>query len=203
MEVIKHTKFIWQYLNVFDNNLCDHVREECLEHLHYNDMAYKRDRNHIVQNDSYNLSFESRQNPNLFLRKKLWDTDQKVNDVYSKVQDHYCSNNALFQYTLSNLSVIGFNTEYHFRHYSKNDLYHWHCDLHYEKTFVLSGILYLNDDFGGGGTRFLMDKLTVQPIKNSMLFFPCGPYFIHKSVPIKYGEKTIIWSCFDAVCEKP
>ena len=97
--------------------------------------------------------------------------------------------------------VTGFRTNYHYRNYALKEEYKWHCDFHYNQRFILSGLLYLNDDFDGGGTRFLMDRLTVEPIKGSLLMFPCGPYFIHRSVPIKNGEKNIIWTCFDRVSQ--
>ena len=199
MEIIKHTKFVWQYLNVFEDGIADYVLDECMTYLHNDPLIPTRKQTFSVKNDSYNLSIIARQHPNLMSRKKLWDVDQLIHKLYFDIQNHYISNNALFQYTIKSAEVIGFNADYHFRHYSINEEYKWHCDFHHDKRFILSGLLYLNDDFVGGGTRFLMDKLTVKPIKNSVLVFPCGPYFIHRSVPIKNGEKSIIWVCFDRV----
>jgi hypothetical protein len=201
MKVIKHTKFIWQYLDIFEDNICEHIANECMTHLHNDSLVSPREQTFSIKNDSYNLTFVAKKHPNLLSRKKLWDVDQLIHKIYCEVQNHYTENNALFRYTMSAAQITGFNSEYHFRHYSLNEEYKWHCDFHSNKNFVLSGITYLNDDFEGGGTRFLMDKLTVQPIKNSLLMFPSGPYFIHKSVPIRNGEKTIIWACFDRVCQ--
>lgn len=202
MEVIKHTKFIWQYLNVLDEGVVDYIKDECMTYLHEDPIVLSRPQTFSVKNDSYNLTDVAKIHPNLLSRKRLWKVDQTIHEIYGKIQNEYISNNALFQYSIKAAKVIGFNSNYHFRHYSVNEEYKWHCDLHWQKKFLLSGILYLNDNFEGGGTRFLVDKLTVQPIKNSMLVFPCGPYFVHKSVPIKNGEKTIIWACFDRISEE-
>jgi hypothetical protein len=201
MEIVKHTKFIWEYLNVFDEGVCDHITDVCMTHLHNDSLVPTRPQTFSVKNDSYNLTTVSRMHPNLFSRKKLYEVDQTINKLYNDIQNHYCINNILFRYTINAARITGFKSEYHFRHYNVNEEYKWHCDFHYEKKFVLSGLVYLNDDFEGGGTRFLMDKLTVQPKKNSMLVFPCGPYFIHRSVPIKNGNKSVIWACFDRVSQ--
>jgi hypothetical protein len=202
MEVIKHTKFIWQYLNVFDDGVCDYILDECMTHLHNDSLIPTREQTFSVRNDSYNLSQICRLHPNLMSRKKLWDVDQTIHKLYQKIQNHYIDNNALFRYTINASWTIGFESQYHFRHYSHNEEYKWHVDIDPNKRFILSGLLYLNDNFTGGGTRFLTDKLTVQPKKNSMLMFPCGPYFIHRSVPIKDGEKSVIWACFDRISQE-
>lgn len=201
MEVIKHTPFVWQYYNVFEDGVVEWIDEECKKHMHDDPTVPTRPQTFSVKNDSYNLTTTSRLHPSLISRKKLYEVDQKIDGLYNKVQNHYISNNALFRYSMNAAMVVGFNTEYHYRHYSVAEEYKWHCDFHYSKRFLLSGLVYLNDNFEGGGTRFLMDRLTCQPVKNSMLVFPCGPYFIHRSVPIKNGEKSVIWACFDRISQ--
>lgn len=198
-EIIKHTPFVWQILNVADEETIDYIRESCIEHLHKDNIVIERERNNTVKNSSYNLSDVIRLHPNIQKRKLLYEVDQKINDIYSECQMEYCRTNQLFKYTLFANNTIGFRTQYHFRNYEKKEEYKWHTDLSENHTFLLSGILYLNDDFEGGGTRFMLDRLTVNPVKGSILMFPCGPYFIHKSVPVKSGTKNIIWSCYDGV----
>ena len=202
MKVIKHTPFVWQYYDVFEDGVVDWIDSECREYMHDHVDVPTRPQTFSVKNDSYNLTTISRIHPNLVARKKLYDVDQKINTLYNEIQSHYIQNNPLFQYTVKAARIVAFNSEYHYRHYDVGEEYKWHCDFHYSKRFVLSGLVYLNDDFEGGGTRFLMDKLTCQPKKNSMLVFPCGPYFIHRSVPIKNGEKSVIWACFDRIHEE-
>jgi hypothetical protein len=201
-EIIKHTPFVWQILNVADEETIDYIRESCVEHLHNDTIILERDRNNTVKNSSYNLTGSLRLHPNIGKRNLLYQVDQRVNKIYSECQNIYCKENVLFQYSLFAAKIVGFRTEYHFRNYEVGEEYKWHIDLQSDQKYLMSGILYLNDDFDGGGTRFMMDKLTVEPKKGSMLMFPCGPYFVHKSVSVKEGTKNIIWSCYDGFSKK-
>ena len=200
-EIIKHTPFVWQYLNVASDDEVKYITEGCKEYMLHDDAIPSREQTFSVRNTSFNLTELVRMHPNLKSRAGLYEVDQKIHKLYCDIQNHYTAKNALFRYTLNGARVTGFRTNYHYRHYAFNEEYKWHCDFHYNKRFILSGLLYLNDDFDGGGTRFLMDRLTVEPIKGSLLMFPCGPYFIHRSVPIKNGEKNIIWTCFDRISQ--
>ena len=58
-----------------------------------------------------------------------------------------------------------------------------------------ASFLYLNDDFDGGDTRFMNDKLTVTPKKGTVLCFPVDHYHIHKGVKVSGGHKKILWNC--------
>jgi prolyl 4-hydroxylase len=68
---------------------------------------------------------------------------------------------------------------------------------------VLTMIIYLNDDFTGGTTRFKNLQKEFQPVKNNSLLFyslqkngnKCHPLSLHSGMPVKTGEKYIanIW----------
>jgi len=68
---------------------------------------------------------------------------------------------------------------------------------------VLTMIIYLNDDFTGGTTRFKHLQREFQPVKhNGLLFYSlqkngnkCHPLSLHSGMPVKTGEKYIanIW----------
>jgi len=68
---------------------------------------------------------------------------------------------------------------------------------------VLTMLIYLNDDFTGGSTKFPKLNLDIKPPKyGGVMFRPleedsnrCHPYALHKGTPIKTGEKYIcnIW----------
>ena len=68
---------------------------------------------------------------------------------------------------------------------------------------VLTMIIYLNDDFTGGTTRFKNLQTEFQPVKNNGLLFyslqkdgdKCHPLSLHSGMPVKTGEKYIanIW----------
>ena len=198
MKKIEHTPFIWQYLDITSNEEIETIRNACLEHVHNNDEFVERNRSDAVRNSSYNLTdaFSPIQS-NLLLRQKMYDVDQSLSKIYQEAQDLYIKENELFRYTLEAANVTALGTSYHFRNYDVGDEYDYHVDLWEKGRFILSGILYLNDDFEGGDTHYLVDDIHVKPIKNSIVMCPCGPYFIHSSVPVKKGTKNIIWSCFD------
>ena len=68
---------------------------------------------------------------------------------------------------------------------------------------ILTMIIYLNDDFTGGTTRFKNLQKDFQPVKNNALLFyslqkngnKCHPLSLHAGMPVKTGEKYIanIW----------
>ena len=68
---------------------------------------------------------------------------------------------------------------------------------------ILTMIIYLNDDFTGGTTRFKNLQTEFQPVKNNGLLFyslqkdgdKCHPLSLHSGMPVKTGEKYIanIW----------
>ena len=68
---------------------------------------------------------------------------------------------------------------------------------------VVTMIIYLNDDFTGGTTRFKNLQTEFQPVKNNGLLFyslqkdgdKCHPLSLHSGMPVKTGEKYIanIW----------
>jgi hypothetical protein len=81
------------------------------------------------------------------------------------------------------------------RMYNESDSYEWHGDQSPNDHAEFSYIIYLNDDFDGGETRFMNDKLTVTPKKGTVLCFPVDHYHIHKGVKVSGGHKKILWNC--------
>jgi prolyl 4-hydroxylase len=99
--------------------------------------------------------------------------------------------------------------------YGKGGFYREHHDSVYEddesnKQFlslgghrILTMLIYLNDDFDGGATRFVNIKKDIKPPKHgSILFYPldkqfkrCHPKALHAGLPLESGEKIIanVW----------
>lgn len=65
---------------------------------------------------------------------------------------------------------------------------------------ILTVLIYLNDDFEGGATKFPNLNLELKPKPgDAVVFFPlaqnelkCHPYALHAGMPVKSGEK---WVC--------
>ena len=89
-----------------------------------------------------------------------------------------------------------------YRFYDEGDCYDWHVDEAPDVHFALSVIMYLNDDFEGGSTLFLEDRVKVDPKKGSVLVFPCDFRTIHKGTKVKSGTKKIIWTCLENFFDK-
>tara|TARA_B000000475_G_scaffold195220_1_gene158110 strand:- start:1362 stop:1997 length:636 start_codon:yes stop_codon:yes gene_type:complete len=59
----------------------------------------------------------------------------------------------------------------------------------------LSVIVYLNDDFEGGATRFLYtstEDMAMKPPKGSAIIFPSNWCFKHQGNPVESGKKRIL-----------
>jgi len=122
-----------------------------------------------------------------------------VRDIYQKI----CSKYNLNFENAEDLQVVK---------YEANNFYKAHHDSFpfYEPDFLSQGghrvltiLIYLNDDFHGGETRFPNLDKTIKPVRNSAIVFhpldkenkKCHPKALHAGMPVKYGTKYIcnIW----------
>lgn len=75
----------------------------------------------------------------------------------------------------------------------------WHCEASTKLNTdrALTYVLYLNDDYKGGETQFMYQKLNVKPQKGKLVFFPASFTHVHRGNMITEGTKYIItgW-CF-------
>ena len=95
-------------------------------------------------------------------------------------------------YSLSRLEPINL------LRYTKGQEYQWHCDatpseMEHSKRCV-SVVLYLNDDFEGGGTEFIDKTRKAKP--GEALYFPSNWTFLHRAQPITKGVKYAIVSWY-------
>ena len=120
----------------------------------------------------------------------------EVHRVGFEFLERYGKDVPLIGYNLINDLPVQAN--FYYRRYGVGDNYHWHVDKTHKPTheLVISILIYLNDNFEGGHTKFLIEKLKVKPKKGSVLMFPCGPHYIHKSSVITSGNKHVLWNCF-------
>tara|TARA_Y100000004_G_scaffold125072_1_gene140676 strand:+ start:225 stop:893 length:669 start_codon:yes stop_codon:yes gene_type:complete len=122
--------------------------------------------------------------------------NHQVKDAGFKMLSRYARDCPIISYSM--WYELGVAAAYYYRTYDKGDDYQWHVDKAKDPTTDLkvSILIYLNDDFEGGNTMFLNERLRVEPKKGRILMFPCGPHFIHKSSEILSGKKDVIWNCF-------
>ena len=79
--------------------------------------------------------------------------------------------------------------------YGKDGHYSIHSDSRGSER-VLSGILYLNDEYKGGELNFQHQDITLKPKSGSLILFPSNYIYIHQSLPVLEGSKYIVLSWF-------
>ena len=189
MELIKHTKYIYEYKNIVDSSLCDYIIT-LVENTKINNSYLNETRNKIRNASTINLTQIGNYNNNI---KKA---DILAHKIFSETHNLYTSSNKLYYFSGREYVDSVLKSQYYYRIYNKKDYYDWHVDFSLSKMNLFSYVLYLNDDFSGGKTIFLNDKISISPSKGSMICFPCDMQTIHKSTRINTGTKKIIWSCF-------
>jgi len=80
--------------------------------------------------------------------------------------------------------------------YTEGGKYSAHVDRGAPNNRVVSGLIYLNDDFEGGELHFPRQELTIKPKPGSLVLFPSFHTFEHASLPIKSGTKYAVVTWF-------
>jgi len=186
MNVIKHTPYIFEYPNFVEPEDCDHILNQASKMRSLEPNIKKGVKSRL--NDAYHISEYKDVEGNSRLFNYITSVGQAAFVQYYK-------DCPFIKYNIVEQRGLMYN--YVYRFYNKDDYYNWHVDRSSDHVqFVVSFLLYLNDDFEGGNTLFLHDRLKVKPKKGNVLMFPCGPYFMHKGTKVTSGQKHIIWNCF-------
>ena len=183
MNVTKYTRYIWE----LENFISDEEIDRFLGMVDFFDPEIKTSfRTEVRANDTYNLT-EVEELDNI-----AWEWIRKANQ-------YYVINNEFCYYKWNKLQLFSDNTVWSgqniLRQYNENDFYEWHGDQSPTNLSEFSYIIYLNDDFDGGDTKFMNDKIRISPKKGSVLCFPVDHYHIHKGMKVSNGLKRILWNC--------
>ena len=187
MNVVKHTKYIWE--------LEDFISEGEIEYLlgmfnFYNPTIVESFRNKDRENDTYIIT----DHPDL--DAMAWKWVNAANEYYVKENQFIFYNwQKDLMFAPSDSNTTTWRGQNIIRMYNESDSYEWHGDQSPTNHAEFSYIIYLNDDFDGGATRFMNDKLTITPKKGTVLCFPVDHYHIHKGVKVSGGHKKILWNC--------
>jgi hypothetical protein len=57
---------------------------------------------------------------------------------------------------------------------------------------LVSGVLYLNDDYEGGELEFSQQNIKIKPSAGSLVMFPSYEPYYHRPLPVKTGVKYMI-----------
>jgi hypothetical protein len=194
MELTKHSDFIYQYDNFFTDEECDSIIKtvESSDFYKRNPEKKKRVRNNLCLNLSHIAQFWD---DNLeYDNTSIKEANLMAHNLILRAHQQYVNDNKLLKaYMPSYYHNLG--GEYFYRYYDESDYYDWHFDASERTEHVHSYIVYLNDDFEGGDTLFLTQKMRVKPKKGSVLCFTCDFYSIHKGAKVTKGTKKILWTC--------
>lgn len=173
------------------------------------------------------LPREVRHNDNV-----VWVTDEKTDGIIWRRVAHLAARNLTI---FDNRQPLGLNARFRFYRYGVDDYFDFHSDGAWSGSRVIDGelvanaypdrfsamsfLIYLNDDFEGGATRFLVNaddrsrpadrygrvaEVDVRTPAGGVLCFPHGHHplhCIHSSAPIVRGMKYIIRT--DLLFERP
>jgi predicted 2-oxoglutarate/Fe(II)-dependent dioxygenase YbiX len=94
--------------------------------------------------------------------------------------------------TLAGHCALGVNERFRFYRYDPGQTFRWHRDGYFERPnrerSRLTLMVYLNDDFEGGETRF--EQVLVKPVKGTALFFV--HHLLHEGAAVVSGRKYVM-----------
>jgi len=182
----RHTKYIISYENAISDGHVDDIMKAC------DSIRYKR----ILKDE------KNSRRDNYAHYFGLWRTDPYVKYIENNIRR--LGQEALEQYIedcpdieFSLMPDVDLLDNFVYRFYETGGQYNWHVDKsHTDIQLKISILIFLNDDFEGGELAFVNDKIKIKPKKGTIIFFPCGPWFLHSSTPITEGQKHVIWNCY-------
>ena len=121
---------------------------------------------------------------------------QKINESLLTYKEKVISINNMFQYypVPGGYSTTCYRELIQVLEYSSNQEYKFHHDTSNDPNSkeyhrIISIVLYLNDDFDGGGTEF--PHKTYKPLPGYGLFFPSNWSFPHSGQKVLSGKKRV------------
>ncbi len=166
------------------------------------------------------LLYSNKSLDELFIGKKTIDmdlndflvdtntTDKNILDKINKEKQSFINFNNHIKYKLNNIARIfknfylwsGNNHETSditlTKYFKETGGYSYHNDYIFgnTKTRLMSFVIYLNNVYNGGETKFLHQNKKVKPLTGRLLIFPPTHNYIHIGLPSISNEKYIITS---------
>jgi hypothetical protein len=183
MKLIKHTNYIYEYENFVDTSTCNYI----VDVVESQNIKYFLDEKNIIK---YNKAL-SLTDCNI---KKIQEIDLIAHNIFSKAHFFYLNDNKFLYFLKRDAAedIQNLTSRYIYRMYDKNDYYDWHVDAEYGKQCMFTYLVYLNDNFDGGETYFLHEKIKITPKQGSIICWISDYRTIHKGSKIKTGKKKIL-----------
>lgn len=115
------------------------------------------------------------------------ELDQKLFELFSFSLTEYRKKYAI--------ADVANDEGYQVLKYRPNEFYKRHVDDSKHKRRVVSGIIYLNDDYEGGELHFPFLDYKLKPKANTAVLFPSNFCFEHEACPVISGTKyaAVTW----------
>jgi hypothetical protein len=84
-----------------------------------------------------------------------------------------------------------------FVRYGKGQHFAAHADHGFSYVCTVSSVMYLNDNYTGGGLHFPFIDYTYTPQEGDIVFFPSTYLFTHAALPVEEGIKYAAVTMFD------
>jgi hypothetical protein len=169
-------------------------KEECSQIIEWSEKNLDLEESTIGQNQTDKLIRKSKTNTIPDDSPCLDLLLQKFNQSFMEYCEEYLEDSYFI--SLQEATQDGYLFEpLQYTKYDKDDYYRWHTDqgsdIH-SICRIVSFVLYLNDEFEGGGTEFPFETYKCNP--GEVLIFPSNFLFPHCGQKVNSGTKRIITS---------
>lgn len=180
--------------NIIDEDMCQHMIEKTYTHGHWEKA--------ITIGESLN-TVDAKNSPrqnnicHITSNKAFEDIDSYLHRVYTNALNTYLLSMGIENGVLG--AGISADEGYSMLHYTSGGYYKKHID--YSSQFngdrpplirAITGLIYLNDDYGAGKVLFNRQKISIKPTKGSIIFFPSIYTHPHTASAITSGNKYCI-----------
>lgn len=178
--------------NVLDKEMCAHIIDAC----DYNN-GWRKAETHGEASGAVKPEDSPRQNDICSLTNTpgMTDIDAYIHRVLTTTLNAYMK-----KLDIDNVNNAGLTEDegYAVLRYNGGGYYKAHIDYSSQSMGVspawrvVTGLIYLNDDYEGGEVEFPRQKVKVKPTRGGIIFFPSIFTHPHSSLPIKKGTKYCI-----------
>jgi hypothetical protein len=176
-----------------DVSLCDTL----ISYYKERDAAGLTHNGYVIRENEHKINEDFKKSKEVFISKELYDVVFKNLDVVTKEYiDKFPWCNHYAAWKVNKVPQI--------QYYGPNDgFYAWHTERTSRHTECcnrhLVYMIYLNDVTDGGGTEFVHQKTTMQPVKGKTLIWPTDWTYTHRGIPSPTQDKYILTGWYEFV----
>jgi predicted 2-oxoglutarate/Fe(II)-dependent dioxygenase YbiX len=129
----------------------------------------------------------------LVANPKVADSDLK--NIYNEIDERLQA--CLADYCSKFNIKMEYQEAVNFVRYGKGQHFAAHSDHGFSYVCTVSSVMYLNDNYLGGGLHFPHLNYTYVPEEGDIVFFPSTYLYLHAALPVEEGVKYAAVTMFD------